>query len=167
MNENTDLKQNDCLNSESRNSTRFNFESFKNRNLEISKNNLNSNPKLNSKNKSKNNPKEETEEFEEDNQRQLVERQEFDEKLLAQLNKYIKEDSSFFTEQGKKINQSTKNTSDEMMENKIEEENENKFDGILVKRPPKGFVWGMGNQANKKKCKKRLTNFKKLNIKWN
>lgn len=153
MKDNTNSKLDSLLHPETANSSKFNFDSFKNRNLEISKNNnLNSNHKLNSKNKLKDKQKEE---LEGDEKNQVVERQEFDQKLLAQLNKFIQEDRSFFNEQGKKINESSNNINHEIKEDKIEEEFENKFDGVLVKRPPKGFVWGMGNQANKKKCKKR------------
>lgn len=142
-----------------RNSEKFSFDTFKNRNLELSKINFNSNPKLNPKSKSKKKQKEEGNENEDEKANEGIERQEFDQKLLVQLNKYIKEDSAVFTEQGKKINQDAQNNSGNKDEFKhesynAEEENDNKFDGILVKRPPKGFVWGMGNQANKKKCKK-------------
>ena len=143
-----------------KNPSQFDFDTFKNRNLEISKNNLNSNSKLNSKTKSKNKQKEEGQENEEKENKDLEEMQEFDQKLLAQLNKHIQEDKSFFTEQGKKMNQATNansnNSDDKFKEDKNEEESENKFDGVLVKRPLKGFVWGMGNQANKKKCNKKI-----------
>ncbi len=60
-------------------------------------------------------------------------------------------------EQGKKINQnvnSNKNSQyqKDLETSKAEETEDIKFEGVLVKRPPKGFVWGMGNQSNKKKC---------------
>jgi len=122
--------------------------------LEINNNNnLNSNNKLNSKNKSKDIQKGNLPDVENN---QTEERQDFDQKLIAQLNKFIQEDNSFFIEQGRKINESANNINDEIKEDKIEEKFDNKFDGVLVKRPPKGFVWGMGNQTNKKKCKKIL-----------
>jgi len=133
--------------------------------LELSKNNLNSsNTNLNSNSKVKSNSKSKLKSQGVKLENEVVERQdrqELDQKLLTQLNKHIKEDSSYFTEQAKKINKSVtssnsgENTNYEFQEDKNEKENEseNIFDGVLVKRPPKGFVWGMGNQANKKKCK--------------
>lgn len=136
----------------------FNFESFKNRNLEISKANSSSNPKLNSKTKSK----KQKEENEDEENNKLSERQEFDNKLLSQLNKYIQEDTSYLSELGKKVNQTVKESSlsnEEVKEEQNEEESENRFEGVLVKRPIKGFVWGMGNQTQKKKCKLIQTSF--------
>lgn len=84
-----------------------------------------------------------------------------DQHLLDQLNRYIMQDKSIFYDEGKKINtvNCTNASPDEKdLSNQTTKDDENisdsqhKFEGVLVQRPIKGFVWGMGHQANKKKC---------------
>lgn len=76
-------------------------------------------------------------------------------KLLSQLNKYIKDDDEFLN-----TNKSVNKNKEIEFSNQEIEDNFNQLDGVLVHRPPKGFVWGLGQQTRKKKCNLKKFNFR-------
>lgn len=75
-----------------------------------------------------------------------------DKKALAKLEELIKEDETSNTEY-KQINY--------RVDSKTEEENYDPeyFNNVLVHRPTRNFVWGLGQQTKQKKCKKNILIF--------
>ena len=67
--------------------------------------------------------------------------------LLDQLKHFINNDPYPVDLKAEKINRNSEEII--IQEDKIED----KFENVLVQRPPKGFVWGVGDQAKKKKRK--------------
>jgi len=132
---------------------KLNFDSFKKRNLQLNKNLLDDkNNIISNREATINKIESKSNKNDNDDESHVINSQEFDEKLISQLNKYIKEEGTMFNTSVEDNNKRNHKNLSDKMDNEIEDEIENKFDGILVKRPHKGFVWGMGNQTNKKKC---------------
>jgi hypothetical protein len=117
----------------------YNFDSFIERNKEIHKKGKTNIEKNNRKAKTK-------DEFSEEDEGKYI-----DEKTLAKLQEYIKNDKDNKSSQYKPINpQDEEITQSESAD--IEKD-------ILVNRPQKNFVWGLGNQTKQKKCTYLLYKF--------
>jgi hypothetical protein len=114
----------------------YNFDYFKQRNKEIYSSS-NSRSTSNADTKKKNNPTdtEKKENF-------------IDEKTLAKLQEFIKQDD-LSKDKYKTINNTP---NDNNNPNFVEEGFENEEKELLVNRPVKNFVWGLGNQTKQKKC---------------
>ncbi len=80
--------------------------------------------------------------------------------MLNQLRNFINNDNNPIDFKANRINKN----SDEIIEYEENDKNKNKnknydnhdqiedrFENVLVQRPPRGFVWGVGDQAKKKK----------------
>ena len=127
------VQDHEDLRQEIKNMKEFDYDVFKNRNKEISQ---------------KDKKKKEVKEIETEEDIDEEEKQGFiDEDTLAKLKELIKEgEAKEEKENFKSFNK--------------EKEEENKFNGefmeeknVLVQRPLKNFVWGLGQQTKQKKCK--------------
>ena len=102
----------------------FNFDSFKKRNKEIKG------------------------DIQEENNQDFEPIDQLDDKvLLNQLKNFINNDPYPIDLKAGQINKN----SEEIIQR--EDKLEDRFENVLVQRPPKGFVWGVGDQAKKKKRK--------------
>lgn len=123
----------------------LNFDYFKQRNKEINK--KGTNKKGGSKLNTINDP-----ENEESKEKEFI-----DEKTLAKLQELIKDDKENIDKGYKKVNPDIEDTIDENDASNIQSpENEKE---LLVNRPAKNFVWGLGNQTKQKKCNNQLKTY--------
>jgi len=117
------------------NKDNYNFDHFKQRNKEIMKK-RNEDKETKDKKKGKN--------MEDEDEEMNEEKPLIDEKTLAKLQDLIKNDKDNKNSEYKSIN--PENQEDEIY-NTADNEKE-----VLLHRPAKNFVWGLGNQTKQKKC---------------
>jgi hypothetical protein len=70
--------------------------------------------------------------------------------LLNQLRNFINSDNNPIDFKAIRVNKN----SDDIIEVEDDDNNnqiDDRFENVLVQRPPRGFVWGVGDQAKKKK----------------
>lgn len=70
--------------------------------------------------------------------------------MLNQLRNFINSDNNPIDFKAIRVNKN----SDDIIEVEDDDNNnqiDDRFENVLVQRPPRGFVWGVGDQAKKKK----------------